>query len=127
MCLLLKEAAASPFARRTLEPTRQQLRQEVSRCLPCSESDNETINRLKSAAQAAVATVQENSTLIAIAIAVLLALFVLPRVIPQLPRVFIALIPLGARQALTQIPALMARLRAQQAANDAFFKLAAGL
>lgn len=119
VCNLLKRDASPE--------TKKQLRAELERCFPCADNQSETEKRLRQAAAVAANALQETATVIAIALAVLLALFALVRVFPLLSRAALALIPGGARVAVTQIPGLLARLRARQAANDSIFRLLVGL
>lgn len=132
VCIFLREQAASGPSGRSrsitqLQQAQLELRKELDRCFPCTESDNETTKKLRAAVAQAVAALQENSTLIVVAIAVLAALALLPRLIPQLPRVALALLPAVLQRTVTQIPALIARLRTQQAANDSLWRLIVGL
>lgn len=108
---------------------RKQLRLELERCFPCEDAPTQR-SLTQAAAQIAVQAselVADNARVLAVAIAVLAALVFLPRLVPQLPRFLLVLVPVAARATVTQLPAALARLRGQQAANDAFFRAVSGL
>lgn len=138
VCAMLASSAlerfGSGFSRETGSDTsafvrRQELRQQLDRCFPCEDSQQlrSPTQAIAVGAQLAFDLVAENARVIAVALSVLAALLFVPRLIPLLPRVALTLVPVAARATVTQLPALVTRLRAQQAANDAFFRAVSGL
>lgn len=131
VCVVIGQQAVGIEGTTRADPVAIQLelRAQINKCLPCEEAQtNRTpTQQVVALAQSAAAAVQSNATIIAVAIAVLTALLVLPRLLPLLPRVALALLPSVARIAITAIPQTIARLRTQHAANDAFIKLVSGL
>lgn len=117
--------SSSPFGQLGL---RARLREEIDVCLPCAddvadsqeEAAEDAVN--EAVVTSLIGTVQANSTLIAIGITVLGAVAVLPRLISFLPRAALLVLPVAARTAAAQVPALVTRLRAQEAANDAIIR-----
>lgn len=125
VCELLRGERVEVGQQQNLTELRRELRHELNRCFPCDDQQDEKQSTARSAVAAAMQAIRENSTVIAIALSVLLALLVVPRLIGFLPVVALRLLPVVARTALTQIPGIIARLRTQQAANaDLFRKLA---
>lgn len=106
-----------------------QLKAEISRCLDLDEG--------RKAEQQAVAVsqlgeitssfVQENQTILLVTAGVLGALLFLPRLISVLPATVAAALPFAARQLITQIPGVLARVEVQQAANASFLRIVAAL
>lgn len=104
-----------------------ELRRELNRCFPCEEGENEQLKKLREAAAQAVAALQENSTLIVIALAVLAALLPVGRLLRFIPGAARIGGATGAEIAAERIPAIMARLQSRQAANDSLWRLIVGL
>lgn len=128
VCRILAQSAGTFGSAQSASTIRTELRAELDRCFPCTEQARQPSEQFSAAmAAAAQSVVSDNAKIIAIALAVLVALALVPRIIPFLPRVGLALLPAAARTALSQIPVLIARLRGQQAANDAFFRVLQGL
>lgn len=106
---------------------RSELRRELDRCFPCGDGDQKQQSAVREAVAVAQKTLQDNATVIAIALSVLAALLVLPRLIATFPRVVLTLIPFAAREAITRIPGLVAQLGVRQAANASMFRRIVGL
>lgn len=126
VCRMLRDAASLDIKGGSLAVLRADLRRELDRCFPCEEGQQEPKTAVAAAIAIAQAQISENSTVIAIAIAVLAALFILPRLFAALPPALLALVPVAARSAITQIPGVLARLRATRAANEELFRKVAG-
>lgn len=127
VCRILAQSAGSGTAQ-SASTIRTELRAELERCFPCAEQGKQPADQITSAiAAAAQSMISDNATILVVAAAVLTALLILPRLLPFLPRVALALLPAAARASITQLPAILARIRGQQAANDAFFRVLQGL
>lgn len=127
VCQVLREAAKPGVVGANLPEVKRQLRIELNRCFPCEEPRQEE----KSLTAAAVAIAQqafaENSEVLAIAIAVLTALFILPRLIQFIPPALLTLLPIAGRLAIQRVPAVLQQLRAAKAANDFAWRRVVGL
>lgn len=125
VCLVLRQSAeGNP---KDVAQFRIELRRQIDRCFPCSDADQQPNRKVAAMAQAAAQALRDSATVIAIALAVLLALFALVRFFPLIIRAVPALAPIVARIGITQLPGIIARLRTQQAANDALWRLIVGL
>lgn len=127
VCRIIGQAGQRGAGDATLADIKVQLRRELDRCFPCGEGKTETENVLQQAVAAARQALSDNATVIAIALSVLLALVALPQLLRFFPAAVLSLLPLVARQAITQIPGIIARLQMQQAANQAMFRRVSGL
>lgn len=104
------------------------LRRELDRCFPCFEDERTNVKAQESAILArAASALQDTNLVIAVALAVLLALVVLPKIVPFIPALALRLLPAGALVALRLIPNAIARLQSRQAANDALWRMIVGL
>ena len=124
---MVRDAATGKFGADTSANLKLELRRHLEVCAPCEEVKKDDKLRANEAALAVSQALQENATVLAVAISVIAALFILPRLFALLPPAILTLMPLAARTAITQIPALLTRLRGAQAANEGFFKRIVGL
>lgn len=128
VCLLLKQAA-SGRGFKDAGRERTELRRELNRCFPCTESDSKVEEEARAQASALADALKNTGIVIAVAIAVLAALLILPRVLPFLPRVLPAIVPLipfAARTQISRIPVVLRQLQTRQAANDQLLRRVVG-
>lgn len=131
---------------RAFAEAQREVRAAIERCVPCAEPTTKEQQQQAEASIAATAldALSDNARTLAIGIAVVASLVVLSRlagsVVALLPVAGALGVRLAVRQAITEVPALLTRMRAtaaandaaraaiaQRAANDAVFRAAAGL
>lgn len=127
VCQMLREQREPDEIGYDKAALRVELRRELDRCFPCGDGDQKQQSAVAEMAAVARQALAENATVIAVALSVLLALLVLPRILAGLPPAILVLIPFAARSAIQQVPGLVARVQGQQAANQAFFRRIVGL
>lgn len=106
--------------------SREAIHAVIRKCVPCvdqEDADAEEAQVQEAVVESFIDTVNNNKATIAVAIAVLAALgLILPRLFGLLPAFLARIVPLGATVAVQQLPIVLTRLRAQQAANDAIVR-----